>query len=247
MQLFPAVDIHHGSAVRLTQGDFDADTSYGDPLELARSFAAAGASWIHVVDLDAARSGVPVHRDLVLAIADEVDAQIQVGGGIRTEADVDELLDRRVARVVLGTAAVTDPDLVAGLAERHPGRIVVGLDHRGGGAAVAVSGWEQDSGRSLADVLATLEPMALAAVVVTAIERDGAMGGPDIGGLGTVLDATRHDVIASGGVRGGGDLRQLAALVSPGGRRLAGVVVGRALVDGSISVEEAIEACATSG
>jgi phosphoribosylformimino-5-aminoimidazole carboxamide ribotide isomerase len=247
VELFPAVDIHHGTAVRLTRGDFSEETDYGDPLELARSFAAAGAGWIHVVDLDAARSGTPVHRDLILAIVDEVDAQIQVGGGLRTEHDATALLDGGAARVVLGTAAVGDPGLVADLSARYPGRIAVGLDHRDGGASVAVAGWEEDTGRSLPDVLATFESTPLAAVVVTAIDRDGTMTGPDLRGLTDVLGWTAHDVVASGGVRSVDDLRALGALRGTNGRQLAGVVVGRALVDGALDVEEAITACATSG
>lgn len=247
MDLFPAVDIHHATAVRLTQGDFSSESDYGDPVELARSFAAGGAQWIHVVDLDAARSGTPVNRDLVLAIVDEVDAQIQVGGGLRSQDEAAQLLDAGAARVVLGTVAVGDPGLVADLAAGYPGRIAVGLDHRRGGASVAVAGWEEDSGRSLPDVLASFESTPLAAVVVTAIERDGTMTGPDLPGLTDVLGWTRHDVLASGGVRSVDDLRALAQLRGTNGRQLAGVVVGRALVDGALDLEKAIEACATSG
>jgi phosphoribosylformimino-5-aminoimidazole carboxamide ribotide isomerase len=251
VELYPAVDIHHGKAVRLTQGDFDRVDDFGAPLELARSYAAAGARWIHVVDLDAARTGTPVHRDLVLAICDEVDAMIQVGGGIRSQEDAAALIDGGAARVVLGTAAVTDPGLVAELAAHHPGQVVVGIDHRAGvdvaSADVAVQGWEAGSGSSVDGVLAALQAVDVAAVILTAIERDGTLSGPDLAGLTAVLGSTRHDVIASGGVRSAADLAALGALRSSADRRLAGVVVGRAIVDGTLPLEEAIVACEASG
>ena len=143
-------------------------------------------------------------------------------------------------------AAVADPDLVAELARRHPGRIVVGVDHRGGGTEVALSGWERDSGVTLDALLQRLQHVALAAVVVTAIERDGMLAGPDVDGLRRTLGATRHPVIASGGVRSAQDLRTLRDL-AVGERRLAGAIVGKALVEGVLTVEEALQACAPSG
>lgn len=245
MELFPAVDIRKGTAVRLTQGDFDRQVDYGDPLALARRYARAGARWIHVVDLDAARHGEAANRDTVLAIAAGVDARVQAGGGVRTAGDAAALLDAGVDRVVLGTAAVTDPDLVGELAARYPNRIVVGIDHRGGGAEVAVSGWEAPGGLSVTALLDRLAPVALAAVVVTAIERDGTLDGPDLAGLAAVLDATGHPVVASGGVRSAADLAALAA-VRGGGRGLAAAIVGKALVEGRLSVEEGLAACAPS-
>ncbi len=245
MDLLPAVDIRHGAAVRLTQGDFDRGQHYGDPLDLARSYAAAGAGWVHVVDLDAARSGRPVNRGVVLAIVDEVDARIEVGGGIRSADDVAELLDGGAARVVMGTVAVTDPDLLTDLALAYPGRIVVGIDHRGGGSDVAVSGWEQAGGTTLTELLDRLAPLPLAAVVVTAIERDGTLEGPDLPGLRAVLEATDLPVVASGGVRSVADLVALAALEGRG-RPLDGVIVGKALVEGVLDLEEALAACAAS-
>ena len=246
MDLFPAIDLRDGAAVRLAQGDFDRQRAYGDPLELARRYEAAGARWVHVVDLDAARTGEPRNRDVVLSVARALRVPVQAGGGVRSAADADELLRGGVARVVLGTAAVSDPGLVAELATRHAGRVAVGLDHRGGGREVAVEGWERPSGRTLADVLDALATVPLAALVVTSIERDGVLEGPDVEGMATVLGLSRHPVVASGGVRSAADLRALAGLEA-GGRRLAGVVVGRALVDGTLAVEEAIAACEASG
>jgi phosphoribosylformimino-5-aminoimidazole carboxamide ribotide isomerase len=260
MELYPAIDIRGGGAVRLAQGDFDRQSDYGDPVALARRFAAAGAPWLHVVDLDAARAGRPANRATVLAIAAAVDIPVQSGGGVRSEADVDELLSGGVARVVLGTAALDDPQLVQAMAGRHPGRVAVGIDYRqdaGGVTEVAVRGWEQGSGRTVEDVLAGLADAGVAAVIVTAIERDGMLTGPDLEGLRAVLAMTEIPVIASGGVGAASDVEALARLEvasgpsragnGSGAQRLSGVITGRALVDGRMSVEEGVAACALSG
>ncbi|MGH9090461.1 MAG: HisA/HisF-related TIM barrel protein [Acidimicrobiales bacterium] len=254
MDLLPAVDLMGGGAVRLVQGDFDRRSDYGDPVALARRYADAGARWVHVVDLDAARTGEPANRGVVTAIAGELapsGVRVQAGGGVRTAEDVDELLAGGVARVVLGTAALEEPRRAVEAAARHPGAVAVGLDYRprpDGSLEAAARGWLEGSGRTVAEVLARLEGAPVAAVVVTAIERDGTLAGPDTNGLAAVLDATAIPVVASGGVGSVADLRALAALRSPGaGRVLAGAVVGRALVDGRVDAEEAIAACAPSG
>jgi phosphoribosylformimino-5-aminoimidazole carboxamide ribotide isomerase len=252
LDLFPAIDLRQGVAVRLAQGDFARQQDYGDPLALADRFAKAGAHWVHVVDLDAARTGVPANRELLLAIAGRGDLAVQAGGGIRGADDVEQLLSGGVARVVLGTVAVEQPELVEELADRFPGRVAVALDHRGGGRELSLSGWERGSGVSVEEALARLSGLALAAVVVTAIEHDGVLSGPDIDGLRGVLGMLgpagkgAPAVIASGGVRTADDLRRLGAL-ELGGRQLSGVVVGRALAEGTLGVEEAIAACAASG
>lgn len=249
MELFPAIDLHEGGAVRLVQGDFGRVRGYGDPVALARSYVAGGARWIHVVDLDAARTGEPVNRDVVLQIAAAVDIEVQAGGGVRTRADATALLDHGVQRVVLGTAALETPELVESLSARYPGRVAVGLDHRG--AELAVRGWERPGGISLDAALDRLAGVDLGAVVVTAIDRDGMLGGPDVVGLGAALALTAHPVVASGGVRSPSDLAELAGLETrvegePGLRRLAGAIVGTALVEGAMTVEEAIAACVLS-
>jgi phosphoribosylformimino-5-aminoimidazole carboxamide ribotide isomerase len=245
MDLFPAIDLHDGGAVRLVQGDFARARDYGDPVALAHSYVAGGAPWIHVVDLDAARTGEARNRDVVLEIAAAVDIPVQAGGGIRAAADAEALLDDGVERVVLGTAALETPELVESLVARYPGRVAVGLDHRG--AELAVRGWERPSGTTLDGALDRLGALDLAAVVVTAIERDGMMGGPDLAGLGAVLERTALPVVASGGIRSPADLRALAALrARAGGRGLVGAIVGTALVEGAMTVEEAIAACAPS-
>jgi phosphoribosylformimino-5-aminoimidazole carboxamide ribotide isomerase len=255
MELYPAIDIRDGGAVRLTQGDFGRQSDYGDPVELARHFVAGGAPWLHVVDLDAARLGRPANRATVLAIARTVDVPVQTGGGVRSAADVAELLGGGVARVILGTVALDRPDLVAELAAAHPGRVAVGVDYRrqaDGRTEVAVRGWEQGSGRTVPELLDELDGIGVAAVIVTAIDRDGTLAGPDLEGLVDVLAATSLPVIASGGVGAVGDITTLARLAvepdrSGPRRRLAGAITGKALVDGRMTVAEGVAACVPSG
>ncbi len=238
MHLYPAIDIRGGRCVRLYQGDYDRETVYGDdPVAQARTFAAAGSPWIHVVDLDAARSGVPENRDVVAAIAAAVPVPVQTGGGVRTDAAADALLEAGVARVVVGTAALEDPAFVRRLAGRA--RVAVGLDVRGG--EVAVRGWEQGSGRSLAEVLAGFEDCGVEAVVVTQIHVDGTLEGPDTARYAELLATTGLAVVASGGVGDLEHLRTLAAL-EVDGRRLDGVIVGRALYEGRFTITEALAA-----
>ena len=253
MDLYPAIDIRDGSAVRLTQGDFDRQSDYGDPVVLARRFADGGAPWLHVVDLDGARSGRPVNRATVLAVAAAVDVPVQTGGGVRSLDDVAELLGGGLARVILGTAALDDAGLVRRATEAFPGRVALGLDYRrtaDGRAEVAVRGWEEGSGRTVGDLLDEVAGAGLAAVVVTSIERDGMLTGPDVDGLVAVLATTDVPVIASGGVGSAADVVALAALgaVTPDGsfRRLAGAITGKALVDGRMTVEEGVAACGRS-
>ena len=249
LDLWPAIDLRGGRCVRLLRGDFSAETEYGDPIEQAEALVAAGASRLHVVDLDAAREGVPSNRHLVLRIAAGAGVPVQAGGGIRDERSAAALLDGGVARVVVGTLAVERPEAVAGLAERWPGRVVAGLDHRRVTRAdgsvvreVAVRGWVACGGPDLERVLARLEGLPLGGVVVTDIERDGTGGGPDLVGLERALALSELAIIASGGVSRVSDLEDLSRLAA-GGRRLAGVIVGRALLSGALSVSEAMAAC----
>jgi phosphoribosylformimino-5-aminoimidazole carboxamide ribotide isomerase len=243
MDLYPAVDLLDGRCVRLVQGDFERRTDYGDPVEAAVELARAGAPWLHVVDLDAAKTGEPVNRSLVTEIAAAVPVPVQAGGGVRDDAAAGALLDGGVARVVLGTAAIEDHDLVERLAGRYPGRVAAGLDHRGG--EVSLRGWTLGGGAGLLEVLGRLEDLGVAAVVVTDISRDGTLEGPDIPGLAVALAASTVDLIASGGVGSLGDLAALARLDADG-RTLAGVIVGRAIHDGRLDVREALAACAPS-
>lgn len=225
--------------MRLYQGDFNRELAYGtDPVAVAEGFAQAGARWIHVVDLDAARTGEPVNRAVVAAIAQAVaPVHVQAGGGVRDQASAEALYAAGVARVVLGTAAVEQPQLVKDLAADHP--VAVGLDARNG--QVAVRGWTEEAGVMLDGLLAGYEDAGVAAVVVTEISRDGTLAGPDIELFAHVLDVTKVNVIASGGV---GNLADVGALASLG---VHGIIVGKALHDGLFTIEEAIAACAPSG
>jgi len=249
LDFYPSIDIRAGRCVRLRQGDFDQETVYGsDPVAVALRFAADGASWVHVVDLDAARGEGRANRDVVAAIARALtrvgsEARVQYGGGVRSVDGAQELWSLGIARVVVGTAAVRDPSLVSQLACLRPEGVAVAADARAG--EVATQGWEEGSGLSLAELLARYEHAGVAAVVMTAIERDGTLDGPDVAGLRAALDATALPVIASGGI---GTLDDLAALarLSVGGRHLAGAIAGRALYEGRFTVAEGVAACAAS-
>ncbi len=239
VKLFPAIDLRDGRAVRLLRGEFGAETVYSDdPVAVAVAYQAAGAGWIHVVDLDAARTGVPVNLDLVAAIAAGVSCPVQAGGGVRSPEAAARLLDAGVTRVGVGTVAVEEPAVVETLCTRYPGRVAAGLDARG--SQLAVRGWTETSATDLTDAARRLEEMGVGALVVTEIGRDGTMAGPDLDQLAAVLAATAVDVVASGGVGSLDDLRSLSALEPVPGRRLAGVIVGRALYEGRFSVEEAL-------
>ena len=241
MLLYPAIDLRGGRVVRLYQGDFDRETAYGmDPVAVAEGYAAAGARWIHTVDLDAARTGTPENRPVIAAMAKAVgpSVKVQASGGVRDQASAEELLACGVDRVVLGTAAVENPELVCDLASHH--QVAVGLDVRG--RDVAVRGWTEGSGVDLFDLLARYAHSGVAAVIVTDISRDSTLEGPDLEGLAAVLDATDIRVIASGGVGALSDLEALATL-NAGGRTLDGAIVGKALYEGKFTVEEAMAAC----
>jgi len=250
VDLYPAIDLRGGRTVRLYQGDFDRETVYGtDPVTVAQGFAAAGARWIHLVDLDAARTGTPENRSVIAAVvaglgsaATSSAAKVQAGGGVRDQASAEALLEAGVDRVVIGTAAVENPQLVKDLAAHH--QVAVGIDVRGREAAVR--GWMEGSGIDLFELLARFEDCGVAAFVITEIGRDGTFAGPDLDGLAGVLEATSVDVVASGGVGSAADLTALATL-EVGGRRLAGSIVGKALHDGRFTMEEAMAACAASG
>lgn len=232
--LYPAIDLRRGRVVRLTKGDYAAETEYGDdPVAVAESFADAGAPWVHVVDLDAARTGEPVNRPVVAAIAAALRgrALLQNGGGVRTVADVEALAEAGVNRVVMGSAALRDPQLVEAAGAVLP--VAVGLDHRRG--ELAVHGWTEESGVRLDEALARF-PSA-SAFVITDITRDGMLCGPDLAGLAAAVAATRVPVIASGGVASLDDVVALASI--PG---LGGIITGKAIYEGRFSVAQALAA-----
>ena len=234
MNLYPAIDILGGNVVRLRQGEYGDSTVYGDdPVSVALSFVEQGARWVHMVDLDAARSGVGANRAVIARVAAAVSgsARLQVGGGVRTVDDARELADAGVDRVVMGSAAVADPALVALVAPVVD--VAVGLDHRSG--VVATHGWTESSGVRLVDILGSF-PSA-SAFVITDISRDGMLVGPDTKGLVEVAAVTSVPVIASGGV---GDLGHLRALAREGS--IEGVIVGKAIYEGRFTVAQAVEA-----
>ena len=249
MDLLPAIDLRKGAAVRLTQGDFACQVDYGDPGALAARYIDGGARWIHVVDLDAARTGVQHERAAlaeIVRLASDAAVQVEAGGGVRSDEAAEEMLESGVARVVLGTAALEDPGLAGRCARRWPGRVAVGLDYRVGTDGVAeaqAQGWLAGSGWAVTELLDLWANEPIGAVVATAVARDGMLDGPDLEGMAALLARSGLPFVASGGVGSTADLQRLAGLEA-NGRRLAGAIVGKALVERRFSVEEGLAACA---
>ena len=238
MDLYPAIDLRGGKVVQLVQGDFAREAVHADdPVEVAQRFEAAGVPWIHVVDLDAARTGESHNRDLVARVCSAVSVPVQAGGGVRSVDAAAALADIGVARVIMGTAAVQDPSLVEQVAGRQ--RVALGLDVRG--REVSIKGWTEGSGLDIADALGRLAGSGAEAVVVTQIEGEGLLAGPDVDGLGELLTETALAVIASGGV---GSVEHLVQLdrIERNGRRLDGVIVGTAIYEGHVDVGDALAA-----
>jgi len=235
MDLYPAIDLRGGQVVRLAQGDYARETVYGrDPAAVAAAYEAAGAAWVHVVDLDAARGQGDDNRTLVKAVAAAVDVPVQAGGGIRTDADAVAGLAAGVARLVIGTAAFRSPGFVARLCAEHPGAVAVDVAVSDG--RVVVQGWQETGDERLEEALERFSSDGVAAFVVTEVGRDGMLAGPDLDVMRAALAATERPVIASGGVASLDDLRALRDL------GLAGAIVGRALYEGRFAVAEAVEA-----
>lgn len=254
MELLAAIDVLGGRAVRLVRGDLTAPEVFGDPREIAGRFLGARARRLHVVDLDAATTGSPVNRGVVLAVAHlahGAGARVQVGGGVRSPEDVEQLVSAGVDTVVLGTAALEDPGSALECARRFPGCVAVALDYRRSETdafELAARGWAVRGAVSVEDLMARFDGVGVSSYVATAIDRDGSLGGPDLEGLARLLDMTETPLVASGGISGRGDLTTLASLRSPvRGRPIEAAIVGRALVDGRLGVEEALEACAAFG
>ncbi len=234
--VFPAIDLKGGQVVRLAEGDMDRATVYGDdPAAQAHAFADAGADHLHVVDLDAAFAGESINGQAVEAIVAAFPGRVQVGGGIRTRAAIDRWLALGVARVVIGTAALTDPDLVKEAAKALPGRIVVGVDARDG--FVATHGWAEVSDLPVADLAARFADAGVAALLFTDVGRDGLLKGCNIDATLRLARHTRIPVIASGGVADITDIHQLARHAADG---IEGVITGRALYDGRLDLAAAL-------
>lgn len=238
MILYPAIDILGGRAVRLLRGDYDRETAYdADPLDAAKRWAAGGAEWLHVVDLDGARTGMAANLDHVRRIAAAVDLPLQLGGGLRDGDAIERALEAGAERVVVGTAALRDPDFLDAMLDRHGQRVIVGVDARGGMAAT--EGWVETSAEPAPALIRALADRGVSRIVFTPIEVDGTMEGPPLSDLRAIADDLDAELIYSGGVGSLDHLRALAALELPA---LGGAIVGRALYEGRFSVAEAVEA-----
>jgi phosphoribosylformimino-5-aminoimidazole carboxamide ribotide isomerase len=237
MIFFPAIDLKDGNCVRLYQGDMDQATVFSDdPAAQAQAFRDAGCEWVHLVDLNGAFEGRPVNGAAVNGILDALDIPVQLGGGIRTMATIDDWLARGVRRVILGTVALTDPDLVKAACKAHPGRVAVGIDARDG--RVAVEGWAEVSELTALELAKRFEDAGVAAIIFTDIGRDGVMQGPNLQATLDLARAVSIPVIASGGVSSMADLEELKA---QGGGLLEGVISGRAVYDGKIDLPAAVK------
>lgn len=243
MILYPAIDIRGGCAVRLTQGDYDRETVYdADPVDAATRWSAEGAQYLHVVDLDGAKQGQPRNLPAIARIADSVPCPIQVGGGLRNSRAVREVLDAGAERVVIGTAALRDPEFLAAMLQAHGDQVVVSVDARNG--RVALEGWTEATGRDVADTVTELSERGVVRFLCTEIDVDGTMDGPALEELARIGAAAHSSqIIASGGVGNLSDLRHLADLTQAH-NNLEGAIVGRALYEHRFTVSEAISALA---
>jgi phosphoribosylformimino-5-aminoimidazole carboxamide ribotide isomerase len=238
MYIIPAIDLRDGKCVRLIQGRYDRQISYrDDPVEQAREFNAAGAQWLHIVDLDGAKLGRPVNTDTISAIASLGTLNIEVGGGLRDEASIKQLLDIGVERVIIGTKAVSDFEWFSQMARKFAGKVVLGLDARG--SKVATHGWTQDSRQTVLEFAAEAAKLPLAAIIYTDITKDGMMTGPNFERTKALVETVDVPVIASGGVNSIEDIRKLAEF-NP-----EAAIIGRSLYEGTLNLADAIEAAKT--
>ena len=236
MILYPAFDLNDGNAVRLVHGDMDQTTVFNDdPAAQAKAFVAAGCEWLHLVDLNGAFAGEPVNAAPVEAILQACPVPAQLGGGIRDMATIENWLEKGLARVILGTVAVENPELVRDAAKSFPGKVAVGLDARNG--RVATRGWAEETDVMVTDLAKSFEDAGIAAIIYTDILRDGAMKGPNIAATEALARAVDIPVIASGGVSSMADLEALKATGV-----ISGAISGRALYDGAIDLPKALQA-----
>ena len=238
MEIIPAIDLLDGACVRLHQGDYDQVTRFSeDPVAQALSWQSQGASRLHLVDLDGAKRGEPVNDAAVRAITEALDIPVQLGGGVRSLERAEDLIACGLDRVILGTVAIEQPALVQELAQRHPGRIVVGIDAKDG--RVATRGWIEQSDVLATDLAQQFSAAGIAAIITTDIATDGTLAGPNLDALRTMAQCSAVPVIASGGIGCMADLLALLPLEPLG---VSGVIVGRALYDGRVALGEAIAA-----
>lgn len=235
MILYPAIDLKDGNCVRLYKGEMSQATVFSDdPAAQARAFQDAGCEWLHLVDLNGAFAGAPINGEAVEAILSAISVPAQLGGGIRDMATIERWLDKGLARVILGTVAVENPDLVCEAARRFPGAVAVGIDARGG--RVATKGWAEETDVEVTDLARRFEDAGVAAIIYTDIDRDGAMQGPNVAATAALARVVSIPVIASGGVSSLADLIALRDCGAP----LNGAISGRALYDGAIDLGEAL-------
>lgn len=237
MILFPAIDLKEGRCVRLVRGDMAAATVFNDdPADQAKTFESQGFRWLHIVDLDGAFAGTPVNASAVDGILKAVSMPCQLGGGIRSMSQVDAWLAKGIRRVILGTAAVRDPDFVRAACRAHPDRIAVGIDARGG--RVATAGWAETSDVTAIELARRFEDAGVAAIIFTDIDRDGVLAGINWASTAALADAVSIPVIASGGLAGMADID---ALMRPEHAKLEGAITGRALYDGRLDPATALQ------
>ncbi len=235
MYIIPAIDLRDGKCVRLIQGRYDRQINYeDDPVKQAREFSLAGAKWLHLVDLDGAKLGRPVNTDAISAIAKLGQFKIEVGGGLRDEEAIKQLIDIGLERVIIGTKAVSDFEWFSEMAEKFSGKIVLGLDARG--SKVATHGWTQDSPHNLLEFADEAAKLPLAAIIYTDITKDGMMTGPNLERTKALVEAVDVPVIASGGVNTIEDIEKLAEF-SP-----EAIIIGRSLYEGTLKLSDAIKA-----
>jgi len=237
MLVIPAIDLRNHKVVRLFQGDYEKTKVYGeDPEEYARFFKQEGAKRLHIVDLDGAKEGYPVHQDLIIKITQNLDIPVQVGGGIRTEEHVETYLKKGVSQVILGTKAVSSLDWLKSLCSKHPKKIIVSVDVRGD--KVAIAGWIKTSDIDYLEFIQSLNGLDLFAIILTLIERDGTQKGVETERLEKALQVSAHPIILAGGVSTLEDIKKLKAYEKKG---LIGVITGRALYEGTLNLKEALQ------
>ncbi len=236
MQILPAIDLKNNKCVRLIQGDFDQQTVYSDnPVEVAKSFAASGAKWLHVVDLDGAYSGERHHTKVIKNIISETDLKVEIGGGIRTIEDVETYISAGSSRVILGTAAHENPKFLQTAVEKFGEKIAVGIDARDG--KIAIKGWREQTSTSVLELTKNVAKFGVKTIIYTDIAVDGMLTGPDIKTLKILLENTNLNIIASGGVATLKHIEQLLELLP---RQPIGCIIGKAIYTGAINLEEAI-------
>jgi phosphoribosylformimino-5-aminoimidazole carboxamide ribotide isomerase len=236
-QLYPAIDMRGGKCVRLIQGDYDQETVYGDsPFDMAKTFVDQGAEWIHMVDLDGAKAGKRVNDEYVVAVAKKLEAKVQIGGGIRTEEDVAYYLENDIDRVILGSAAISNPAFVKDMLAKYKEKIAIGIDAKDG--YVATEGWLQTSSIKATELGKTLADAGAEVFIFTDIAKDGMLSGPNVEAIVEMAKATGKQVIASGGVSKLDDLTKLATFRADG---VSGAIIGKALYTNQFTLKEALK------